>query len=611
MTTEDYLAAVLRLGKMAYTREPVDRMSECFEKLCEDEEKTDVFPAFAVLRAAFSLDAPEAVCVALWMYHDAFPVPPLTAAELLECCRRLGGRPPRPVLSRLFLANREQAVLHPVIADFLTGGALRLPGGASLILPEDTAGFPHARELYDDLVRLLATYIERTDITRLLIALCGEAGCGRKFFFARLAAGMNCPLLRVDLSKNPDIGDILLAAELYGAIVCVEKAGDARQIAEIISRAGLAFAVCAGDEFPPEDESYTVLRRDMPDISQETRDQVFAGLTQDVPFAADVNPYREMGSRRLNAGHIKALADKLKIEVFATGKPIDRQTFSKIAHELGGVRITGGARLESAGTLADLALPPDQMKQLGELCSFVGKRDTIYKKWGFGEKIKWGRGISTLFYGAPGTGKTMAAAILANETGLTLMRVDLSQLISKYIGETQKSIGRVFDQAAKSDCILFFDEADALFSKRSESSDAQDKYANAETAYLLQRMEQHDGICILATNFLQNFDDAFRRRISYMLHFPMPDETLREKIWHGVFPEKAPVGSLDYAFLAKHLELSGASIKNCAIHAAYLAAVNDTSITMRDILDGAKNEYAKMGKSLSPQVTQLFFPVGG
>lgn len=149
------------------------------------------------------------------------------------------------------------------------------------------------------------------------------------------------------------------------------------------------------------------------------------------------------------------------------------------------------------------------------------------EEWGFGNKFSYGNGMSVLFYGAPGTSKTMAAQVMANRLGLPLLRVDLSQVTSKYIGETQKNIGKIFNEADKCECILLFDEADAIFAKRSDVSDAQDKYSNAETAYLLQRIEQYAGVSILATNLLQNFDDAFRRRISYMVHFPMPDEKLR------------------------------------------------------------------------------------
>ncbi|MBS6397845.1 MAG: ATP-binding protein [Clostridiales bacterium] len=228
------------------------------------------------------------------------------------------------------------------------------------------------------------------------------------------------------------------------------------------------------------------------------------------------------------------------------------------------------------------------------------------EQWGFSEKFSYGNGISILFYGAPGTGKTMAAQVLANALGMPLYRVDLSQLISKYIGETQKNIGRIFDEADKCDCILLFDEADAIFTKRSDVSDAQDRYSNAETAYLLQRIEQYAGVSILATNLLQNFDDAFRRRISYMVHFPMPDAGLRREMWESIFPARTPVSpEVDPLMLAQAFELSGASIKNAALHGALMAGAEGSQVRMAHILSGIRNEYGKQGKSFSPSQKEL------
>lgn len=200
----------------------------------------------------------------------------------------------------------------------------------------------------------------------------------------------------------------------------------------------------------------------------------------------------------------------------------------------------------------------------------------------------------------------MAAQAVANKLGMPLFRVDISQLISKYIGETQKNIGHIFDEAQKSGCILLFDEADALFAKRSEVSDAQDRYSNAETAYLLQRIEQYDGVSILATNLLQNFDEAFRRRITYMLHFPVPDEALRLELWENILPSQALVASdIDYLALAQAFELSGAGIKNAAFHAAGCAKAKDEPIGMQHLLDGILNEFQKTGKSFSAGQKEL------
>ena len=182
----------------------------------------------------------------------------------------------------------------------------------------------------------------------------------------------------------------------------------------------------------------------------------------------------------------------------------------------------------------------------------------------------------------------------------------MSQLISKYIGETQKNIGRIFEEADRQDCILLFDEADAVFTKRSDVSDAQDRYSNAETAYLLQRIEQYGGICILATNLLQNFDDAFRRRISYMVHFPLPDAGLRKELWESIFPEETPLGDdLDPGLLAGAFELSGASIKNAALHGALLAASRGEAVQMCHVMSGIRNEYGKQGKNFSTAQQEL------
>lgn len=253
-----------------------------------------------------------------------------------------------------------------------------------------------------------------------------------------------------------------------------------------------------------------------------------------------------------------------------------------------------------------MCLPKEHHDKLTAVCAMLKKRDKVMREWGFADKYSYGNGSSMLFYGAPGTGKTMAAQAVAGELGMPLYRVDLSQLISKYIGETQKNIGKIFEQAGQLKGILLFDEADALFAKRNEVNDAQDKYSNAETAYLLQRIEEWDGICILATNLLQNFDEAFRRRITYMINFPMPDESVREQLWQKVFPPQALTAEdIDAGILAQSFELSGAAIRNAALQGAYLAAVEESEIGMRHILSGIANEFRKLNKSMKPEQKAL------
>jgi SpoVK/Ycf46/Vps4 family AAA+-type ATPase len=212
-------------------------------------------------------------------------------------------------------------------------------------------------------------------------------------------------------------------------------------------------------------------------------------------------------------------------------------------------------------------------------------------------------GLSALFSGASGTGKTMAAGTLARELDRDLYQIDLATVISKYIGETEKHLRKIFDAADRSGAILLFDEADALFGKRSQVRDSHDRYANLEVSYLLQRMESYRGIAILTTNMQNALDTAFQRRLRFVAHFPFPDEPSRQRIWRKVFPAAAPTADLDYERLAQ-LNVTGGSIRNIAILAAFLAADAGTAITMRSIQEAARTEYAKLDKPLSPAETR-------
>lgn len=248
----------------------------------------------------------------------------------------------------------------------------------------------------------------------------------------------------------------------------------------------------------------------------------------------------------------------------------------------------------------DLQIPKESGSLLRSACERMRRQYQVNETWGFGRRLPYGRGLSILLYGPPGTGKTMAAQVLSGAVGLDLFRVDLSQIVDKYIGETEKNLGRLFDTAEDSNCILFFDEADALFSKRTEVGDSKDKYANIETAYLLQRIEQFAGVTILATNNARNFDEAFRRRMTYFINIPMPDASTRRRIWEKVFPPELPIeADVRFEELAEQFELSGSSIKSIAVSAAYAAAAAGSGITRRCIFEALSIEYGKTGRLMS------------
>ena len=276
--------------------------------------------------------------------------------------------------------------------------------------------------------------------------------------------------------------------------------------------------------------------------------------------------------------------------------------------------LSAGARSQCGGELANLApkielhyswddliLPPDPKLQLREICSQAECRPIVYGKWGFDRKLSLGKGLNVLFTGPPGTGKTMGAEVIAHELCLDLYRIDLSQVVSKYIGETEKNLDRIFTASEDSNAILFFDEADALFGKRSEVRDSHDRYANIEISYLLQKMEEYQGISILATNLRQNIDEAFVRRLHAIVEFPFPDEEYRRRIWESVFPKEAPVGEdIRFDLLAREVRLAGGNIKSMALAASFYAAADGDIVRLSHLVHAAFREHQKLARSWNP-----------
>jgi SpoVK/Ycf46/Vps4 family AAA+-type ATPase len=263
------------------------------------------------------------------------------------------------------------------------------------------------------------------------------------------------------------------------------------------------------------------------------------------------------------------------------------------SHELTGLAV----KIEPRYEWHDLVLPNDRLALLQEICSQVEQRHRVFSDWGFDRKLSHGKGLSVLFSGPSGTGKTMAAEVMARELRLDIYKVDLSGVVSKYIGETEKNLARIFGHAEDGNAILFFDEADALFGKRTEVSDAHDRYANIETSYLLQKMEEYDGMVILASNLRQNMDDAFVRRLRFIVEFPFPSVQSRREIWRSHLSGDAPRSDgIDFDLLAERFKIAGGNIKNVVLNAAFLAAADGEAIAMDHLLRGMRREFEKIGK---------------
>ncbi|MFI9047825.1 AAA family ATPase [Streptomyces sp. NPDC053427] len=258
-----------------------------------------------------------------------------------------------------------------------------------------------------------------------------------------------------------------------------------------------------------------------------------------------------------------------------------------------------GRRIEPRAGWDDLVLADRQLGILQEIVAHVRRRSTVLQDWGFAKALRSGLGVTALFAGGSGTGKTLAAEVMAKELGLDLFIIDLSQVVSKYIGETEKNLSRVFDAAERGGALLLFDEADALFGKRSEVKDSHDRYANLEVSYLLMRMEAYRGLAVLTTNMKKALDSAFMRRIRFVVDFPFPGEKERAEIWRRVLPSQAPTKGIEPSLLAQ-LTVAGGSIRNIALSGAFLAAEEGDRLQMRHMLAAARTEYLKLERSLTP-----------
>jgi hypothetical protein len=324
-------------------------------------------------------------------------------------------------------------------------------------------------------------------------------------------------------------------------------------------------------------------------------------MSPEAPEALDIPALA--GQFALTTGQIRDAVASARDQAIQRGDALQGHDLLAAARAHSNPRLgTLARKIEPRYTWEDIVLPDDPIALLHEIVDTVRRRPLVLDEWGVGRKLASSAGVTMLFSGDPGTGKTMAAEVMAAELGLDLYKIDLSGVVSKYIGETEKNLERIFGEAQSSNAILFFDEADAIFGKRSEVKDAHDRYANIEISYLLQRMEAYEGVTILATNLRANLDEAFTRRLQFAVDFPFPDEEYRLRIWRTLFPPDVPrEPDLDFALLARRFKLAGGNIRNILVSAAYLAASDGGRLGMKHLLHGTRRELQKMGRLLNEQ----------
>jgi SpoVK/Ycf46/Vps4 family AAA+-type ATPase len=456
---------------------------------------------------------------------------------------------------------------------------------------------------------------------RPVLALRGPRRSGRKHLARALCRELGRPLLVLNLAALPKDANELSRlvrtacrdALLAGAALYLDDADEhADAEGPVILPRALSLALA---RFPDviflgsqkRIEALDILDRDVLRVTCElpTSDERAAmwkaALPSDVTLADGADLGELSRKYTLGAGSIFAGARDAANAARLRGEPAEVRfgdllegARMQLQHKLG----TLADRITKTYDWPDLILPEDVVEVLKEMVTFAKFRQRVYEDWGFGNKHSYGRGLSALFSGPPGTGKTMVAGIMARELDMELFRIDLSRVVSKWIGETEKNLGKVFDEAALSHAIILFDEADSLFAKRTEVKSSVDRYANLEVNYLLQRMEAYEGVSILTTNYDENLDEAFKRRLNFRVEFPFPDIEARAKLWPIMLPKQVGThGEIDWLHMAKRFELSGGNIRNAVLRAAFYAAEGGVRSINQEMLEkAATREADEMGK---------------
>ncbi|WP_459481104.1 ATP-binding protein [Clostridium saccharoperbutylacetonicum] len=468
---------------------------------------------------------------------------------------------------------------------------------------------------------------------KCLIWLHGENGTGKKLALRKLAKEKKLKIIFLDISKLMDydkekeeklVMELELECILEGAIIVIENIVDDKEkedeeekdkyklqniIESLFKFSNIIFTKSEIDNITYVNNyfSFIKIKYEYPSYSQSVA--LWEGLSEGYLLKEDIDFKIISCTHILTPLQIKCSLKNAEIlrcikkEEKITLNTLTKEIFLTCTNNLSKL----AQKIKSDYTWEDLIIEESQKEILSSFCNRIKYGREVNERWSKGNKLSYGMGTSLLLCGAPGTGKTMSAHVIANELNLELYRVDLSQIINKYIGETSKNIDKIFKEAENNNIILFFDEADALFSKRNEVKDSIDKYANADTGHLLQKIEDYKGVSILATNLYGNIDEAFKRRINYIVNIKNPDINERLNLWKNIFPPKSSLASdIDYEYLAENFELSGSSIKSIALQADLFASETKEEICMSHILKAIKFDYVKKEKIIPRNIIEYY-----
>lgn len=479
-----------------------------------------------------------------------------------------------------------------------------------------TVFFPHEAVeelLYDfECNQKLTAILQKGGFQNKVLYFWGKEGIGKKFQLKHTGKNLNCPILFFDV-QNKTIEDfyaVFTETFLLQAIVCILNAdklekNEINQIFSIYKRLQKAFPlVFLGNKrkqgvFIQDDCQYYEMQIEEPNF--EHCFSIWKKVTSSVTLSPEINLHTTARKFIVTPKEIqKAVYEASQRAVIENNGIITKDILYESCYHQNTINLAQKAsKIKLVYNWNDIVLEQECKEMLFEACSRIKYADVVYERWGFDSKTAYGKGVTVLLEGPSGTGKTMAAQVMAKELELELYKIDLSQMVSKYIGETEKNLYSLFEEASKNHVILFFDEADALLGKRSQVKDSHDKYANIETDFFLQKLEDYNGMVLFATNYIENIDSAFMRRFHYIVHFSFPDKKLRTEIWKSVFPKQMPKSkSIEYEYLGNQFELSGGSIKNAALSAAFLAASQHQQLQMKHIMKAVIYEITKQGKVL-------------